>query len=331
MSSSAAIPPSTVKVYYGYGHMHDLVVYGHVLKQSPSARKYTNNILSNIIHLLNLFFVKPAPCVKVRLHWRKQILNSKTEDDGFFKFEWISDETVAAGWHMVTVEALDEQDNVISSAFGQIFIPHSTQYAFISDIDDTVMVSHSATIFRRLRALFTKNPKSRRAFEDVVSHYCLLSLSHTTQDVPNPFFYVSSSEWNLYEDLVDFFQHNRLPKGSFLLSQMKRWHQLFKTGKTKHEAKLIKVYRILKVFPKQKFVLFGDNSQADPFIYEIIARKHPQNIFAVYIRNVVKKNVAVTTGLLDSMKQAGIHTCLFTTNEEAIKHSQSIGLIGSND
>ena len=175
--------------------------------------------------------------------------------------------------------------------------------------------------------MFTKNPNSRKAFTDVVHHYGLLALSHTTADVPNPFFYVSSSEWNLYDDLLDFFRLKNLPKGTFLLSQMKRWYQLFKTGKTKHEAKLMKVYRIMKVYPKQKFILFGDNSQADPFIYEMIARRYPQKIFAVYIRNVVKKNVAVTQRLLASIQQGGIHTCLFASNEEAIKHSQTIGLI----
>ena len=327
MATTASTSPSTVKVYHGYGHMHDLIVYGHVLKGNAIGRKYTNNILSNIIHLLRLFFVKPLPGIKVRLHWRNQVFDNVTEYDGFFKFEWVSDETVTAGWHTVIVHALDENDHILSSGQGQVFIPHVTQYAFISDIDDTVMVSHSATVFRRLRSLFTKNPKSRRAFTDVVRHYDLLALSHTTADVPNPFFYVSSSEWNLYDDLVDFFDHKDLPKGTFLLSQMKRWYQLIKTGKTKHEAKLIKVYRILRAFPKQKFILFGDNSQADPFIYEMIVRRYPKNIFAVYIRNVVEKNVAVTQGLLNSIEQSGIHTCLFIDNEEAMQHSQQIGLI----
>jgi phosphatidate phosphatase APP1 len=161
MPTTASTSPTTVKVYHGYGHMHDLLVYGHVLKGNAIGRKYTNNILSNIIHLLRLFFVKPLPGVKVRLHWRNQVFDNVTEYDGFFKFEWVSDEPVAAGWHTLIVHALDENDHILSSGQGQVFIPHVTQYAFISDIDDTVMVSHSATVFRRLRSLFTKNPKSR--------------------------------------------------------------------------------------------------------------------------------------------------------------------------
>ena len=59
----------------------------------------------------------------------------------------------------------------------------------------------------------------------------------------------------------------------------------------------------------------------------MIVRRYPKNIFAVYIRNVVEKNVAVTQGLLASIEQSGIHTCLFVDNEEAMQHSERIGLI----
>ena len=317
-----------VKIYHGYGHKHNLVVYGHVFKNGlPPARKYTNNILSNIWHLLKLFFVVPVADIRVQLLWNSQVLNGVTEKDGFFKFEWESQTDVPAGWHTVAVNALNDIGEVTAAGEGKIFVPHVTQYAFISDIDDTVLISHSATVFRRLRTLFTKNPRSRKAFKDVTSHYNLLARAHVDDGVFNPFFYVSSSEWNLYDDLVDFFRHNNLPDGTFLLSQFKKWYQLFKTGKTKHEGKLIRVYRILDAFPKQQFVLLGDNSQADPTIYGTIAGRHPQKIAAIYIRNIVKEKEAVTKMLLDDLQKKGIATCLFNDNTEAISHAQQIGLL----
>ncbi len=319
---------ASIKVYHGYGHKNDLVLYGHVFKNQPVLRrKYTNNILSNIFHLLKLFLVNPLAKVKLQLQWGLQIIESVSEADGFFKFEWASDETVMAGWHEVTVYAVNETGQTGLTGTGKIFVPHITQYAFISDIDDTVMVSYSATIWRRLRALFTKNPQSRKAFADVVNHYQLLAKAHTTDEVPNPFFYVSSSEWNLYNDLVDFFRYKNLPEGTFLLSQIKRWNQLLKSGKTKHEGKLIRVFRILSTFPRQKFVLFGDNSQADPAIYEKIATRNPEKIYAVYIRNIVKENAPATLQLLRSIEQKGIITCMFTDDLIAIAHSKKIGLI----
>lgn len=328
MSASLKYQHQFLKIYHGYGHKHNLTVYGHVYeKKFTNRRKYNNNILSNIIYLIKLFFIKPVAAAKVQLVWRSQVLYGITEYDGFYKFEWVSDEDVPAGWHLVTIHLLGENGLIVKTAEGKVFVPHVTQYGFISDIDDTVMVSHSATIFKRLRVLFTKDPLSRRSFEDIGRYYKLLSTAHTTGEVPNPFFYVSSSEWNLYDELVEFFEHNKLPDGIFLLSQLKRWYQLFKTGKTKHEGKLLRVYRILSAFPNQQFILIGDNSQADPAIYKMICEKRPEKIFAVYIRNVVKKNAVATKELLDSIDKIGIHTCLFNNSGEAILHSRKIGLI----
>jgi phosphatidate phosphatase APP1 len=126
---------------------------------------------------------------------------------------------------------------------------------------------------------------------------------------------------------VEVFRHNKLPEGTFLLSQIKRWFQLVKTGKTKHHAKLLRIMRILQAFPNQKFVLFGDNSQSDPMIYSEIASKHPEKIFAVYLRNIKKKNEAKTREILDDLEKKGIKTFLFEHSKEAMQHSVEIGLV----
>jgi phosphatidate phosphatase APP1 len=328
MSAPSTYKDTLVKVYHGFGHKHALTVYGHVyINRFARERKYSNNILANIIHLVRLFCIRPVAGAKLQLHWQKQVLETTTEDDGLYKFEWQSEEDVPAGWHPVSVHLLDQNGAIVKSGSGKVFVPHVSQFGFISDIDDTVMVSHSATVFRRLRVLFTKNPRTRRAFHEVVRHYGLLAVAHTTADVPNPFYYVSSSEWNLYDDIDEFFRYNGLPDGIFLLNQVKRWFELFKTGKTKHEGKLLRVYRIISAFPLQRFILIGDNSQADPLIYKMICEKHPGKIHAVYIRNIVHRKTASATELLAQISSQGIATCLFKDNAEAIAHSIHIGLI----
>lgn len=327
MSTIIQYKDVSVKVYHGYGHSHDLVVYGHVFKNKPALRhRYRNNVLLNAVQLVRLFFVQPLPYAQVQLQWRDQTFETTTADDGFFKFEWQS-EHVEAGWHPLQVHYLGSSGAIKATGRGKLFVPHSTQYAFISDIDDTVLISHSATIGKRLRVLLTKNPRTRKAFNNVVRFYKLLATAHTTPDVPNPFFYVSSSEWNLYDYLLEFFRFNGLPEGSFLLNQVKRWKQFLKTGKTSHEGKLIRVMRILKVFPKQQFVLLGDNSQKDPAIYASIVNKYPQKIFAVYIRNIHGDNEHPARELLAGIEKQHVHTCLYTDNEQAIEHAKKIGLI----
>ncbi|MDR6783723.1 phosphatidate phosphatase APP1 [Pedobacter africanus] len=319
----------SVKVYHGYGHEHNLVVYGHVFRFKAKTRQvYSNNLFVNIVHLLKLFILKPYPHVKVRLTFQGQQVYNKTEYDGFFKFEWAAHKTVTAGWHGVKVEALDENDAVMAIGHGQIFVPHLTQYAFISDIDDTVMISHSATLGRRLRELFIKNPRTRKTFKDTHTLYHAFASSHTNANQPNPFFYVSSSEWNLYDYLVETFRFNKMPEGAFLLNQIKRWKDLIRTGRTGHEGKLMRVMRILDAFPNQKFVFIGDNSQQDPVIYTTIARKYPKNIAGIYIRNIRKEKAAQAQALLDEISALhGIKTCLFTTSREAINYSIKTQLI----
>jgi len=318
----------SVKIYHGYGHKHNLVVYGHVFKRkAKTSQIYSNNIFVNIIHLFKLFILKPYPSVRVRLQFFDQTIYNKTEKDGFFKFEWEALQDVDAGWHFVKVEAIDENDQVLASNEGKVFVPHITQYAFISDIDDTVMISHSATIGRRLRELFIKNPHTRKTFANAAIHYQQLALSHTEKDQPNPFFYVSSSEWNLYDYLLETFRFNKLPDGAFLLNTLKRWSDLIKTGKTGHEGKLLRVMRILDAFPNQKFIFFGDNSQQDPFIYASIVDKYPKNIEAVYIRNIRPEKENETDELLKKIEAKNVFACLFKNSNEAIEHSKKIGLI----
>ena len=316
-----------IKGYHGYGHMHNLVVFGHVFKRKHRARRvYSNNVLSNILHLLRLFMVVPIPKIDVRMVFQDQLISGRSEVDGFFKMEWKATHEVAAGWHPVKLECL-ENGKPVSNTEGLIYVPHSTQYGFISDIDDTIMISHSATLRKRLTELFVKNPRTRSVFEDVGKHYALLALAHTSPLTPNPFFYVSSSEWNLYDYLHDFFDYNNLPKGTFLLNQVKRWYQFFKTGKTKHEGKLIRIHRILSAFPKQQFVLFGDNTQQDPAIYAKLVKHFPGRIHAVYIRNIVPGHEERARISLKEIEDAGIHTFLFQHSREAIEHSKRIGLI----
>jgi phosphatidate phosphatase APP1 len=319
---------ATIKVYHGYGNQNNLVVYGHVLAgKSTRPTKFNNNPISNFIHLFKLFLVKPIPKVEVSLQWQNQIFYATTESDGFFKFEWHSDTKIDAGWHPIAVHLLNNQGFKSINGKGKLFVPHTTQYGFISDIDDTVLVSHSANTGKKLRVMFTKNPRSRKTFADVVKFYKLLSLTHTEANLLNPFFYVSSSEWNLYDDLNEFFKHNGLPKGAFLLNSIKKWYQLLKTGKTKHEEKLVRVRRILEEFPKQRFVLLGDNSQSDPEIYVNIANKYSEQIVALYIRNVslIKENIALE--LMNTIQNKQIYTCQFKHTDEAISHAKAIGLL----
>jgi len=321
----------TIKVYHGYGHGNQLVIYGHVFKLSPKPRKkYRKSFLRNTWALLRLFMVNPYRGVDLQMNWRDQTYSCKTDTDGFFKFDWKDDCILQQGWNEVTVKA-KINDIIVAESKGHVFIPYSTQYGFISDIDDTFLISHSSNLRKRLFVLFTQNARTRKPFEGVVQHYQLLAQSNTTKDALNPFFYVSSSEWNLYEYILEFTRVNKIPEGVFLLNQLKRFNQLLKTGQNHHKTKFTRIARILESYPDQRFVLLGDSSQQDPYIYEAIVSHFPKQIHAVYIRDVYAQNKQKAADVLHKIESKGIPCCFFQHSSDAILHSRKIGLIAEKE
>lgn len=321
----------TIKVYHGYGHENKLTVFGHVFKLSPFPRKqYRQSFLRNTLALLRLFLVKPFAGIDVQLEWKGKIHTTKTDSDGFFKFEWNDEVPMDKGWMAVKVSAV-QNSRVIASTTGRIYIAYQTQFIIISDIDDTFLVSHSANMRKRLLVLFTQNARTRRPFAGVVRHYQLLAKSNTTDDAPNPFFYVSSSEWNLYEYILEFTAVNRIPKGVFLLSQLKSFSELLKTGQNHHGTKFTRIVRILQAFPNQRVILLGDSSQQDPYIYESIVKHYSKQVHAVYIRDVFERNYEKVREVLNGIEAAGVPCLLFKNSEDAILHSVKIGLIAADD
>lgn len=321
----------TIKVYHGYGHENCLTVFGHVFRLSPFPRKqYRQSFLRNSLALLRLFLVKPYAGVEVQAEWKGKTVTAKTDTDGFFRFEWEDEPPFEKGWLPVKVSAV-ENSTVIAETVGRVCLPYPSQYVIISDIDDTFLISHSANLRKRLWVLFSQNARSRKPFEGVVRHYQLLAKSGTTDDAPNPFFFVSSSEWNLYEYILEFAAVNRIPKGIFLLSQLKRFSQLLKTGQNNHGTKFARIVRILQAFPNQRVILLGDSSQQDPYIYESIVKHYPKQIHAVYIRDVFARNLQKVTDVMKRIEAAGVPCRLFNHSRDAILHSVEIGLIAAAD
>lgn len=319
-----------IKVYNSYGNNLNIVIIGHVLRFGPMPRKhYRKFFLPNMLAVFRLFMVKPWKAATVKTEWEGVTYYTTTESDGFYKLEFTPENPVAPGWHKIKV-SIDEKNCGYGVGHGELYVPYRYQYAFISDIDDTFLISHSSKLRRRLYVLFTKNARSRRPFEGVVNHYKLLSENNAIKGTFNPFFYVSSSEWNLYDFIVEFSFSNKLPKGVFLLNQLKTFRQVFLTGQNKHSTKFFRIVRVIEAYPQQQYILFGDDSQEDPVIYASIVDHFPGKIFAVYIRHVHKSHKNEVTRTLDRILEKGVACCYFTHSSEAIQHSKKIGLISSS-
>ncbi|MEO6584335.1 MAG: phosphatase domain-containing protein [Ferruginibacter sp.] len=318
-----------VKLYNGYGNNTTCIVFGHVFSFGPVPRKrYRKNFISNTLALLRLFMVKPASNAILQFVWEDKVYTTKSAVDGFFRFEWTPVKSLEPGWHAVEVQWLRKRDGGIKST-GKAFIsiPYLNQFTFISDIDDTFLISHSSNLRKRLFVLLTENAKTRRPFEGVVNHYQLLSRAGAPENTTNPFFFVSSSEWNLYQYITEFSENNLLPRGIYLLSQLKLFSQVFKTGQNNHKTKFMRISRIMEAYPDQRMVLLGDDSQEDPFIYASISTHFSKQVHAVYIRKTSKIIKPLVQEKLEEMAAVGVHCCYFQHSAEAVIHSKQIGLI----
>ena len=178
-----------IKVYNGFGNAEKIMVLGHVLKISPMPRKtYRQNIIINFFSMLRLFMVVPFSNAKISIEWEGNIYETKASEDGFFNFEILVDQLPKEGWNPVLVRLQEEKYGLQNiQQYGSVYVPYASKHAFVSDIDDTFLISHSSFLRRRLVALFSKNARTRKVFEGVVNHYQLLS-SGNENNKGNPFF-----------------------------------------------------------------------------------------------------------------------------------------------
>jgi len=151
---------------------------------------------------------------------KDETVSTKTLKDGYFNFKIPFTNKLESGWHPCSIKCDIGTFNIISN--GEILKPHPGRYGIISDIDDTFLVSHSANFFKKLYVMLTQNIDNREVFDDVPKHYQALSKAgHTNEDSYNSFFYVSSSEWNLYSFIVAIANKYSLPKAVLKLKKNK--------------------------------------------------------------------------------------------------------------
>lgn len=318
-----------IKVYNGYGNTEKIIVLGQVLRLSPMPRKtYRKNWIVNLFSVLRLFMVIPFSNAKISINWKGNIYQTKAAEDGFFRFEIFSETVSNEGWQNVLVK-LEEKKYHLQDIhqYGEIYIPFPSQYGFISDIDDTLLISHSVHLRRRLYELLTKNAHTRKVFEGVVNHFELLASGGQVNGNKSPFFYVSGSEWNLYNFIVEFFRINNLPNGVFLLNQLKGISQFWKSGQNQLMTKFMRIVRVIEDFPHLLFVLLGDDSQKDPEIYLSVVKHFDKKIFAVYIRCLGNSFSEKVQQMIHEMENNGVLCCYFKHSSEAVVHSKMIGLI----
>lgn len=317
-----------LKLYRGYASDDQLNVYGHLFKSwAPDKYRIDRKGLKHAFAILHMFRIRPLKNFEVTFEFQGVTATTKTLDDGYFEFNIPYTESLKSGWHTYQVSCRIKEIGIVEKA--EFLKPYPSEYGVISDIDDTFLISHSNSFFKKLYVMLSKNINKRKIFDDVVEHYKALShAGQASDEASNSFFYVSSSEWNLYAFINAFAQLHELPKAVIKLKKIKTGISDFLlTGRGQHDHKFDEIKKIISFYPEITYVLLGDDSQKDPFIYERVCKIFPNTVKAIYIRQTGKKHKTDVKTTLETIESLGVHTCYFKDSSEAIKHSYDINII----
>jgi len=317
-----------LKLYRGYVNKEELVVFGHVFKSwAPDKYRMDRKGIRHAVSVIHMFRIKPLENVEVTLKFKNIEVTTKTLADGYFRFTIPCSENLESGWHPYEVSCNLYDYGIVQTS--ELLKPFESKVGVISDIDDTFLVSHSGNFFKKLYILLFKNINKRKVFEDVVPHYQALSRAgQENETASNSFFYVSSSEWNLYEFIDAFARLHKLPKAVIKLKKIKTGISDFLfTGRGSHDHKFEKIKDIIMFYPNLDYVLLGDDSQKDPYLYERIVKIFPENIKAIYIRQTSQRKKQQTAAVLKNIESMNVATCYFSNSEEAIAHSERIKIL----
>ena len=281
------------------------IINGVILNAMPSLEKKRISVLENLITLVKSYTRRPLKTTKIKIKLDKREFHVLTNKQGVFKLEL--DYTLEKEPE-IDVFFQDKKLNIVQE-YPVFFSNLTNEIDVISDIDDTILVSHTANIVKRIGVLSFVSPLKRKTVQFTQQ---LLSFS---QEYPCNVFYVSISESNLFRVLCSFINNNQLPKGILLLTPYLNFKQLLK-GKKGKDFKLNNIQYIIENSNDKRFILFGDDTQRDMEVYAIISKIYPKRIARIYIRKT-KKNVSKRKRLLlKNLKEIFPATVYFNENTD---------------
>ena len=325
------LAPPRLMPYRGFGNQQTLHLLGRVLEDrrlgSPKAE---DSWWVNLWTMYRRFAIYSFAGVRVRAEFQDQSLTTTTDEEGRFAFHWQPAQPLDPHklWHEVRLTVLDElaKNHEPPKATGAVLTPpEGCQFGVISDIDDTILYSNSTDLVQTIKIACMHNAHTRTPLPGVAELYRALERG-SNGGPPNPFFYVSSSAWNLYDLLIDFLEMHDLPAGPLFLRNLGiDHHHPVKSG---HKHKLDRIREIMLDYPQLPFLLIGDAGQDDPYLYRQAVHDFPGRVKAIYIRTVHNRaHDNKVHQLADEVQQLGTEIVLVEDTHVAVQHAVRAGLI----
>jgi len=321
--------------YKGFGNEKEVYIIGRVIKdRGIMSAEPTDSRWHNFKMMYKRFMTWKIPHVHVKANFAGDIQMVPTDEEGYFEFRLRPRDGLDKNnaWQSVKLELIDEvvprMHKVLAD--GNVFVPEDTaQFGVISDIDDTIVPTGATRIWAMLKVTFLNNALSRLPFPGIAAFYEALRVGKD-KNGQNPFFYVSSSPWNIYDFLSEFLKVHNIPNGPLMLRDIGLSREQFIAGSHKLH-KLKQIEHIFEVFHDLQFILIGDSGQEDPEIYLQAIKDYPGRVKRIYIRNVsTEVREKKVLGIAEEMRTLGADLVLVKDTYEAAEDAVLQGYISES-
>ncbi|NEG70378.1 App1 family protein [Bifidobacterium choloepi] len=216
----------------------------------------------------------------MEIYNRQDSARSKTSDyavsDSSGYLDLLAEHHLLPGTHSVTCR-VPARPPVDAELFT---IPDNCPVGVISDIDDTIMVTQVPTVWKAAYNMLLLSPRKRASVPGMAVMY-----NKIREMFPeSPFFYLSTSPWNIESSVRGFIRDYGFPDGPLLLRDLDPRPKTFVPSGVQH--KLEYAEQLMGDFPDMKFILIGDDGQKDPTTYATICRRFPGRVLAIGIRQL---------------------------------------------
>jgi phosphatidate phosphatase APP1 len=328
--------PLQIVTYRSYGTVNRLYIKGRVLADKGlTAPTEKDKLFQNLLNMYRRFESDEIPNARLRVLFQDEEHLVTTDAEGYFVLNLAPKVPLQLTdiWHTVVVELVEAPIPIPQGlqAKAEVLVPPAdAEYGIISDIDDTIVKTTATDLLRMGRHVLLNNAYTRFPFAGVSAFYRSLQLGRNGKR-NNPFFYVSSSPWNMYDLLHDFLDIHQIPAGPLLLRDLGlEKDKLIKSDHMGHKFKEIE--NILLTYPELNFVLVGDSGQEDPVIYQEIVKKFPHRILSIYIRDVnLPERAEIVVKVSEELRKGKVEMVLVENTVKAAEHAAATGLIFTSE
>lgn len=340
-------PFSSLRIipFIGYGNTNEVFISGIVIAKNGLSKPVEGQTKwQNIKAMMKRYLNNEIEYADVEVTFMGVKQNVTTDKYGIYRsnFNIKSGTEIKGLWHKAYVtfpslevgapsEVMPFKDDQVECEV--MIVDNHPEFCILSDVDDTILVSHATQKLQKFMLMMLNNALTRMPFEGVSAFYYALQKGRDNRRI-NPVFYVSNSEWNLYDLLYEFIEFNRIPKGPLLLREMSVsiWRP-WKIRDVNKNHKMEVIRRLFILYDPMKFILIGDSGQKDPQIYSAIVREFPGRVPAIYIRDIgIKPNLKKIQVILNSLHEDGITEMIVVKDSEAAaRHAIEKGYISGEN